>query len=823
MMDDFQHRLRSVARATGYLLRENRGPADIRAALREIGEAFGADAAYISEYRSGDAVSAVHRYDWSAQPSRPVAGNRAPFAFPPGSPSPEADLSAPDVDRPSQGSSQGSALTMTLPMTVAGRTWGKLLLETDDPSMRWSRDEVALLEMMAQNFGAVLAGHAVSAGEREGGQSSTANTNNPAEVRRVVLSAMKSAGMSDKVTSAVAVLGPDGSVLMQNDHMTRLTGAEAEQFNAAGGWTSCLTVDQTRRTVDRALGEGIEMETRARVSWSENPAWLQIAPIPAGQEGAACSLLWVRPVEEPSLQDTPPPTLNLERRVRAERALVEASKLLVASEACDYDRLLEIVGTATGARYAYLVVIIPSDVVSFPDDEKPAYDRNRPIQLDTYTQYEWFSPDAPASTAETRVEEAGPTFAVPILSSDEQLLGYVGIEYAPSAAPGRDEDARILSVLGDMLCAYLQRQISEEALRRSEQRYRHFVDTISEAIWRIDFAAPISTDEPTDAQVDALLAQGVVAECNLAMARLFGLDTPKKLVGQSIERITEIIGRQIVRALVTADYRLRQHEYIVRVGNERERYFVINTVGVREDGQLQSLWGSCTEVTERVELERRMVASLERQQQRIGRDLHDRVGQQLAGTRMLAQNLADRHFPDDDQPGRKMIDRIIRYVQEATQHVNDLQRGVMPVQVDRDGLAQALVELSSRIDRLEGVSCVYSHDGTTDVRDQETKLQLYRIVQEATRNAVIHGSPSRVEIALFSEDGDVVLQVRDDGIGFEGLESQPKEASFGLHSMQYRAHAIGAAFDLDTAPGRGTVVTCRLSRLHLDGPSTSAA
>ena len=502
------------------------------------------------------------------------------------------------------------------------------------------------------------------------------------------------------------------------------------------------------------------------------------------------------------------PSDRLERRIQTERALVEASRLLLTSDTCDFDRLMEIVGTATGAAYAYLVVITPSEIASGASLSSLSQ-RDGPFQLDTYQQYEWFGA---SEEDETEQSDAGngseSVFAVPILSSDDQLFGYIGIEYGPNAAASRDEDTRILSVLGDLLCSYLQRQISEEALRRSENRYRHFVDTISEAIWRVDISPPIPTDAPVETQIDHLLANGIMAECNTAAAELAGAETPDAILGKPLGEVAGWV-QTLVREIVQAEYRLRQHEHMDPVDG-RKRHFVINTVGVSENGRWTGLWGSTTEVTERVQLERRMVATLERQQRRIGKNLHDRVGQQLAGTRMLAQNLAHRHFPDPEQPGRAMIDRIVRYVQEATQHVNDLQRGVMPVQVDRDGLAQALAELSSRTGMHEDIRCAYEHDGHTDVEDHEIKLQLYRIAQEATRNAVLHADPATIEVRLETKGDAVLLQVKDDGTGFDDPGDTSTNAAFGLHSMRYRARAIGADLQIDTQPGRGTTVRCRL-------------
>jgi len=533
--------------------------------------------------------------------------------------------------------------------------------------------------------------------------------------------------------------------------------------------------------------------------------WVQRSASPTSASPASGSSDSSSSDQSTNSTPTPPPADRLERRIQTERALVEASRLLLASEACDFDRLMEIVGTATGAAYAYLVVITPSDVASVPSAD-PAGHSDGPFQLDTYRQYEWFGSPEPQQAGEQTRGDA--VFAVPILSSDDQLFGYIGIEYGSDAATSRDEDTRILSVLGDLLCSYLQRQVSEEALRRSENRYRHFVDTISEAIWRIDVSPPIHADEPVEKHIEHLLANGTVAECNTAAAEMAGAETPEEILDRPLEELAEWM-QTLVREIVRSNYRLRQYEHTDQ-DDRGKRHFVVNTVGVQEDGFWTGLWGSTTEVTERVQLERRMVASLERQQRRIGRDLHDRVGQQLAGTRMLAQNLAHRHFPEPDQPGRPMIDRIVQYVQEATQHVNDLQRGVMPVQVDRDGLAQALAELASRTGMHGSIECAYQHDGVTDVKDHETKLQLYRIAQEATRNAVLHAEPDTIEVRLETNGDSMLLQVKDDGIGFDDPGDSLPGTAFGLHSMRYRARSIGATLKIDTQPDRGTTVECSL-------------
>jgi signal transduction histidine kinase len=788
--------------ATARLLRGTSVDRSVEAALQTVAEGLRADTAEIFRYEDEGSRAEVC-YRWRRSEETPV---------PP-------DLEADEIDsgrsnsgrsnsgRSNSGRSNGrirdrspeengsdtgaTAFTMSLPIEVGDAVWGKVRFSTTNSTVHWTHDEVALLTMMARNFGSVLSG--------TGGTGAT-----DPFTREAVAEVIRQAADLGGLRGGVAVVGPDGQMLYQNDALMDVIGWTRNGVNRKGGLASCLQPASIRGDLRQALRNGDETRHTV-VMGAGDPVSLRldVVPIRTTDDELLCSLCWFSSVgsETPAITSEQQ-TLSLRRRVRAERALVEASKLLVSPGACDFDELLEIVGEATGARYAYLVVITPDDVVRYPQEGTFSDVTRQPINLDTYRQHEWFREAAP-----TTEEEGGPTFAVPVLSADDQLFGYLGIEYDLGSAPCRDEDARVLSVLGDMLCTYLQRQISEEALRRSEQRYRYFVDTIAEAIWRIDLVAPLDRMASTSEQVEHLLTHGVISESNAAMAELLGYDAPGALSGEAVSELLPIVGSDLLYDVIEAGFELKQHEYVV--GDERPRHFVVNTVGVDGPGGVDGIWGSVTEVTERVEMERRMVEALETQQQRIGRNLHDRVSQQLAGTRMLAQNLMDRHF-DEGSKGHRDVEKIISYVDEAANHVSDLQRGVMPVQVERDGLAQGLQELVSRINRMEGVRCTYAYDGRTDVSDHEAKLQLYRIAQEATRNALRHGRPDRITIRLETVDDTIVMCVSDDGAGFDALGVRRSSTALGMHSMRYRARLVGATFHVSSAPGEGTEICCVL-------------
>ncbi len=815
--------LHEVILATAQLLRAEDLDASIEDALGRVAKTIGADAAALFEYPRRDAqrddgtppAGAERNGAPAAESSLGQRNRETPIRLYTWSLSTDASADTPGEDpfvagRGTTASSDGgtpagdlvSTFTMTVPITVQGQPWGTLRFDTSDQRTEWTQQRISILQRMAQNFG-----EAIRRSRSEDAQGDRETL--PDIVTNVVTHAVA----TGQLQGGVVVVQADGTVLYQNESLVDLSGWTRVGLNRSGGLVPHLRPASVRGAVREALQNGEELDAEVSIGAKDSVSLhLQLTPITGRNGEPICTICWFQSLaNERSELSNERQNLSLRRRVRAERALVEASKLLVASDACDFDQLLEIVGEATGARYAYLVIITPDDVVGAPSEGSYADVTWAPIHLDTYSQYEWFSSSA-SRRAEDLEEEGGPTFAVPILSADDQLFGYMGVEYEVGSAPYRDEDARVLSVLGDMLCTYLRRQLSEEALRRSEQRYRYFVDTIDEAIWRVDLQTPIPPDMATEAQVEHVLEHGVISEANAAMARLFEVESTSTLIGLPVSRLIDVVSPDFLYDLAKAGFELRQHEYVVSRDDGRERYFMMNTVGVDEGNGIRGIWGSGTEVTDRVVLERRMVEALERQQQRFGHNLHDRVSQQLAGTRMLAQNLSARYF-EDNPKGQREVEKIISYVQEAAQHVSDLQRGVMPVQVDRDGLAQGLRELASRIERLPNVECTYEHDGCTDINHHQVKLQLYRIAQEATRNAIAHGQPSHVRIELLGDDETIILRVGDDGRGFDLSCMDDRTAStLGIHSMRYRAHTIGASLNIDAAEGEGARIEVRLPR-----------
>lgn len=224
-----------------------------------------------------------------------------------------------------------------------------------------------------------------------------------------------------------------------------------------------------------------------------------------------------------------------------------------------------------------------------------------------------------------------------------------------------------------------------------------------------------------------------------------------------------------------------------------------------EDGQPVMIGGAALDVTENKRLEREVQEISEQEKRRIGQDLHDGLGQYLTGVsfmvKVVEQKLASKQLPEASDVGK-----ITGMVNETISQARDLARGLCPVELETNGLQAALQELANRISKNVGINCQLAAPQTTKVYDNAAAVHLYRIAQEAVNNAIKHGKSKNVTITLDTQNNQVALTVRDDGVGLP--KTGPKAGGMGLRVMNYRAAIIGATVTVEALPERGTIVRC---------------
>jgi signal transduction histidine kinase len=224
------------------------------------------------------------------------------------------------------------------------------------------------------------------------------------------------------------------------------------------------------------------------------------------------------------------------------------------------------------------------------------------------------------------------------------------------------------------------------------------------------------------------------------------------------------------------------------------------------------------DVSARRWLERRLLTVCDDEQQRIGADLHDGLGQQLTGLSCLAAALRDRL--KQAQPAEAtQAGMIADLANEAIAHSRALARGLCPVQLENAGLVLALEELAGQAHTLHGIECSFELKGPAPQCDHLTALHLYRITQEAITNAVRHGKARQVRVSLSSRGQQYRLAIVDDGRGFP-VDAHGRATGGGLRLMGYRAAVIGGNLILDSRPDHGTRITCHFTTFVTNHEST---
>ena len=216
------------------------------------------------------------------------------------------------------------------------------------------------------------------------------------------------------------------------------------------------------------------------------------------------------------------------------------------------------------------------------------------------------------------------------------------------------------------------------------------------------------------------------------------------------------------------------------------------------------------EASERHRLQAEIIRVSEHEQMRIGRELHDGLGQHLTATAFQAE-LLERRLREAAREEADDAASIGRRIAEAVSHTRLLARGLHPVELEAGGLMSALELLAANARAMFRIDCRFLCPRPVPVDDSSLAINLYRIAQEAVTNAAKHSGAKCVEISLEPEGPEgICLRIADDGRGLGGAERCSGEG-LGLRIMQHRSRMIGAALDLDHPPRGGLQVTVRTS------------
>ena len=214
------------------------------------------------------------------------------------------------------------------------------------------------------------------------------------------------------------------------------------------------------------------------------------------------------------------------------------------------------------------------------------------------------------------------------------------------------------------------------------------------------------------------------------------------------------------------------------------------------------------EIALRQSLQQELLHISEREQERVGHDIHDSLCQHLTGTALAAEVLAE-NLEFQKSPGRKDATRVVELIEEGIVLARNLARGLSAVEVLHNGLTGALSELAASTTDLFNVTCRFECPESISMNDLSTAGHLYRIAQEAVGNAIKHGEAKNIIIRLEHGRSGCVLRVIDDGSGLPATYKSGK--GMGLRIMTHRSDLIGARLDIHRRIPKGTELSCTLA------------
>ena len=212
------------------------------------------------------------------------------------------------------------------------------------------------------------------------------------------------------------------------------------------------------------------------------------------------------------------------------------------------------------------------------------------------------------------------------------------------------------------------------------------------------------------------------------------------------------------------------------------------------------------EMVERRRLDQEIAQVADRERRRLGHDLHDKLGQHLTGTALVAQVLKEK-LAVRGSPETNDAEKLVHCLEEGIDFTRNLARGFFSPELRAEGLVVALQNLAETISEQSGISCVLRGEELIPIHDSTVANQLYRIAQEAVTNSVKHADASQIDIRLALDGPELCLSIADDGVGFP---DNPQSEGLGLHLMRPAAALSGGTFDIGRNGGKGTIATCRV-------------
>ena len=357
----------------------------------------------------------------------------------------------------------------------------------------------------------------------------------------------------------------------------------------------------------------------------------------------------------------------------------------------------------------------------------------------------------------------------------------------------------------------LRRQIfeceyAEAALKESEQKYSTLVEDALIGVY--------------------IIKDGIIEFANDKFAAIYGYEKDELIGMQSLELvhpedravIKEMRAKRLNGEKVPSEYEIRG------LKKNGDTIWVMRSLSLINFKDGLAISGIVSDMTKRREAEQalresgkelrilsnQLLSAEEKERKRIARELHDGIGQALSAIKFSVENSLRQLRNEADHSELKSLEAVIPLTQKTIEEVRRIVKDLRPSILDDLGI---LATINWFCREFQDIYARIRIERTIQIQEKDIpsllKTVIYRILQEALNNVANHSRADRVLLTLEKSDCGIELKIQDNGVGFDLVKTislKPSQRGFGLASMRERAELSGAAFDLVSTVGEGTVI-----------------
>lgn len=361
-----------------------------------------------------------------------------------------------------------------------------------------------------------------------------------------------------------------------------------------------------------------------------------------------------------------------------------------------------------------------------------------------------------------------------------------------------DENGKPYRMIGSML-DITERIHAEEELKRSEEKYRTLVEQASDAIYITSMDGRILTVNGSACKLSGYSEEEIM-KMNV-MDFIFSEDLEKNpfRIGELLEGKSVVVERRFK----VKDNRILHVECLANMLSDGRILVFARDIGERIRAE-ELLKKSYEDIRN---LASHLVKVRDEERRRIGREIHDELGQQLTAIKMDVAWM-EKKIPDDSQQVKAKLKNMVTLLDVSNKSVRKILKELTPAIIDDNGLLAALETQNRQFKETTGISVEFKSNRKKITLGQEAANCIFRVYQESLTNIMKYANATKVSTSLETSDTEVAVTIHDNGSGFDSqtFANSHDKKSFGIIGMKERVLSLGGNFNLDSVPGTGTTI-----------------